>query len=386
MDELADYFGDLSRQVESLVPECVELRRTLHMHPELSLSETVTAATIHSFMKSKGLSPSSLDFPSVLCETEAEPSIALRADMDALPVSEQSGEPFSSRNDGIMHACGHDAHSAILAGAGVLIRKRGKVNARLIFQPGEEVGRGAKMMIDAGALEGIGQIFGLHVWPSLDTGTVAILDGPAMAGHDEFSITVSGGGGHGAYPHLAKDTILAASSIVKDANWLVSRIVDPVQSAVLSFGSIQGGRAANVIPSEVTMLGTIRTFSGDVRAQLMEGLHRVCDRTAELFGVSVGLEWQHGGPAVINDPSFAAGARGIASSFMKTVECNRTMGSEDFAYYLEKTKGAFAFLGTGRDAATRASKHGSAFRLDEKAIYYGIMLEVAVAENALKWA
>ena len=384
MDDNVDYFRELGAQVRALLPECIELRRTLHMHPELSLSETETVATLTAFLKRHGLSPVSADFPSIICDTGPEPVIALRADMDALPVKENSGEVFSSRNEGVMHACGHDAHSAILAGAGVLIRKRGRTRARLIFQPAEEIGKGASMMIGSNVLNGIKLIFGLHVWPSLDTGTVAILDGPAMAAFDEFSIKISGGGGHGAYPHLAKDSILAASSIVTSANWLVSRIIDPVQSAVLSFGSIQGGKAANVIPSDVTMSGTIRTFSGEVRDRLMDGLRRVCDRTAGLFGVNVTIDWRSSSPPVVNDASFASGCRTIASSFIKNVECSKTMGSEDFAFYLQKVRGAFAFLGTGKDEGTRASKHSSAFRLDEEAIYYGIMLETAIAEGVMK--
>lgn len=384
MAENTDYFSELGAQVRAILPECVELRRKLHMNPELSLSEKQTVKELSSFLERHGLSPVNLNFPSVICDTAPEPAIALRADMDALPVREDSGEVFSSRNEGVMHACGHDAHSAILAGAGVLIMMRKRAGARLIFQPAEEVGKGAKMMIEGHALDGIKRIFGLHVWPSLDTGTVAVLDGPAMAAHDEFSIEISGGGGHGAYPHLAKDTILAASSIVTEANWLVSRMVDPLQGAVLSFGSIHGGRAGNVIPSEVRLLGTLRSFSEDVRSRLMDGLKRVCDRTATLFDTKVVIEWLSGGPAVINDASFAADCRTVASSFMKSVECSMTMGSEDFAYYLGKVKGAFAFLGTGSDERTRASKHSSAFTLDEESIYYGIMLEVAIAEGALK--
>ncbi len=384
MAENTDYFRELGAQVRALLPECVELRRKLHMNPELSLSEKQTVKELSSFLERHGLSPVSLNFPSIICDTAPGPAIALRADMDALPVREDSGEVFSSRNEGVMHACGHDAHSAILAGAGVLIMMRKRTGARLIFQPAEEVGKGAKMMIEGHALDGIKRIFGLHVWPSLDTGTVAVLDGPAMAAHDEFSIEISGGGGHGAYPHLAKDTILAASSIVTEANWLVSRMVDPLQGAVLSFGSIHGGRAGNVIPSEVRLLGTLRSFSEDVRSRLMDGLKRVCDRTAALFDTEVAIEWLSGGPAVINDASFAADCRTVASSFMKSAECSMTMGSEDFAYYLEKVKGAFAFLGTGSDERTRASKHSSVFTLDEESIYYGIMLEVAVAEGVRK--
>ncbi len=385
MDRNADYFRELGAQTRALLPECIELRRSLHMNPELSLSEEKTAAALSSFLKKYGLSPVSYDFPSVVCDTGPEPAIALRADMDALPVREDSEETFSSVNEEVMHACGHDAHSAILAGAGALIGTRGEAKVRLIFQPAEEVGKGARMMIEAGALNGISRIFGLHVWPSLDTGSVAILDGPAMAALDAFSIEISGGGGHGAYPHLAKDTILASSSIVTEANWLVSRIIDPVQSAVLSFGSIHGGSAANVIPSDVKMQGTIRTFSGDVRDRLMDGLQRVCDRAAGLFGVGVAIKWRHGSPPVVNDSSFAGNCRTVASAFMKSVDCNRTMGSEDFSFYLEKVKGSFAFLGTGSDERTRASKHSNKFRLDEEAIYYGIMLEVAIAESASKW-
>ncbi|MBX8631977.1 MAG: amidohydrolase [Thermoplasmata archaeon YP2-bin.285] len=372
---------ELERQVLAIVPECIELRRKLHSHPELSLNEHGTASEISMFLRKHGLSAGSYDFPSVVCDIGSKPRMAIRADMDALPVDEASGEAFASEVRGVMHACGHDAHSSILAGAGIVLNQRGKADVRLLFQPAEEVGKGAKMMIGAGALDGVERVFGLHVWPSLDTGTVAILDGPAMSAPDEFSITVKGKGGHGAYPHLTPDTILASSSIITQFNWLVSRRVDPLSSAVISFGELRGGNAHNVIPAEVQMKGTMRTFDADVKGRLVKGMTDICDSTGRTFGLDVKIDWINSGPAVINDAEFAGKCRTVADTFMKSVPCNPTMGSEDFAYYLQKAKGAFAFLGTGKDEATRASKHSSKFRLDEEAIYYGIMLEVLVAEE-----
>ena len=377
----ARYLSELQLQVRKILPECIELRRKIHARPELSLKESNTAAAISAFLSRHGLNPHSYGFPSVVSDSGDSPVIALRADMDALPIVENSGEEFSSRVEGVMHACGHDAHSSMLAGAAAVIHGRKRAHARFLFQPAEEIGKGAKMMIEAGALEGVESVFGLHVWPSLDTGTVAILDGPAMAAPDEFSITVRGAGGHGAYPHLAKDTILASSSIIDSVNWLVSRTLDPLQSGVISFGEIKGGNAANVIPSEVVMKGTMRSFSEDVRKGLYEGMERACSAAETNFGVSAEIKLLNSGPAVINDREFAGTCRTLAGGFMGNAACSPTMGSEDFAYYLEKVKGAFAFLGTGGDMSTRASKHSAVFRFDENAMFYGIMLEVIIAEN-----
>jgi amidohydrolase len=376
------YIDELELQVRRILPECIALRRKIHAHPELSLQEKDTAAAISAFLREHGLNPQSYDFPSVVCDSGETAGIALRADMDALPIVEDSGEEFSSSVEGVMHACGHDAHSSILAGAAAVIHNRKRTGARFIFQPAEEIGKGAKMMIEAGALDGMERIFGLHVWPSLETGTVAILDGPAMAAPDVFSIAVRGAGGHGAYPHLASDTILASSSIIGSANWIVSRTLDPLQSGVISFGEIKGGNAPNVIPSDVVMRGTMRSFSKEVRKRLVEGMERACSAAETNFGVKTEFRLLNSGPAVINDAEFAAKCRSLAGRFMGNAACNPTMGSEDFAYYLEKVKGAFAFLGTGGDDGTRASKHSARFRFDEKAMFYGIMLEVIVAE---KW-
>lgn len=373
--------GALSGQVRALLPACVDLRRHLHANPELSNNETETAGKISSFLSLHGLKPYSYDFPSVICDTGPDPTIALRADMDALPVKEESGEEFSSRNKGVMHACGHDAHSAMLACAGVLISRRKRRSVRLIFQPAEEVGEGAKRVIGAGALDGIDTIFGLHAWPSLDTGTIAVLSGPAMASNALFSARLSGSGGHGAYPHLARDTVTAAASFVLNANTIVSRNVDPVDSAVISFGQIAGGHAANVIPSEVILKGTVRSFSENTRRIVREGLERMLESAASSYNVSSEIEWYAGGPAVVNDAAVAERCSELFGPEVSVVTCNPTMGSEDFAYYLEKVRGAFAFLGTGGSPETRQSKHSSAFRLDEAALYYGIIAEVLAGES-----
>ncbi len=373
--------GQLKEQVSGIMPECRELRRRLHSSPELSLNENATAGAISEFLAANGLSPVSYEFPSVVCDTGPKPAVALRADMDALPIVEDSGEPFSSRNHGAMHACGHDAHAAILACAGVLLHRRKRRSVRLLFQPAEEIGKGARMMIEAGALDGIEQIFGLHVWPSLDTGTIAVLDGPAMAANSLFTISILGEGGHGAYPHLAHDAVAAAASFIMNANTIVSRNIDPLESAVVSFGQINGGTAANVIPSELTIRGTIRSFSPSVQSMLKQRLSKLLSDACSSFCLEHSIEWYSEGPAVVNSVETAEKCRAIMSGPIRIVECNPTMGSEDFAYYLEKVKGAFAFLGTGSSVETRMSKHSSGFRLDEESMYYGIMAEVLAGEN-----
>lgn len=371
----------IENEIRGVLDECIRLRRELHRHPELSLHEERTARTISLFLSEHGLKTKSYDFPSVVCDTAPHPVVALRADMDALPVEEASGEEFSSENKGVMHACGHDAHSAMLVCTGVVLHRLG-VPVRLIFQPAEELGRGAKMMIEAGALDGIHYIFGLHVWPSIDVGSIAVLNGPAMAAHDEFHITFKGPGGHGAYPHLTRDTVLAASNFILSSQGIVSRVVDPLESAVLSYGRIEGGHASNVIPSKLLLEGTVRTFTPEVRAQIRRSIEQLLGSVCLFYGTEGNIQWEEGGPAVINDSEFAEQCRKVLNGKIKVVDYRPTMGSEDFAYYLQKVRGAFAFLGTGSDSSTRASKHSSIFRLDERSLYYGIMSEVLVASFA----
>ncbi len=368
-------FSGLVDQVRSIMPECIRLRREIHSNPELSMGEHGTAKHLSAFLAAHGLKPTGYGFPSVVCDTGPSPRVAIRADMDALPIVEESGEEFSSMNQGAMHACGHDAHSAILACAGVILSRAG-IPVRLIFQPAEETGQGARMMISEGVLDGVDRIFGLHVWPSLDTGTMAVLDGPAMAGNSLFSARLYGGGGHGAYPHLAADTITAASSFIMNANSIVSRNIDPLDRAVISFGQLEAGRAPNVIPSEVGIKGTIRYFSAETKGVLKGRLERLLADASSSFGLKHAISWFSEGPAVINDSGCAASLSGAISPWVKMVACNPTMGSEDFAYYLHERKGAFAFLGTGSGESTRRSKHSSRFRLDEDSLYYGILSEV----------
>ena len=371
----------LADQIKAILPECIDLRRKIHASPELSLKEEGTAKSIFQFLTKQGMKTRSYGFPSVVCDTGPNPTIAIRADMDALPIQEASGEEFSSRNQGVMHACGHDAHSAILACAGALLFKRKIGSVRLIFQPAEEIGRGAVMMINEGVLDGIERIFGLHVWPSLDSGTIAVLQGPAMAANALFTASLGGTGGHGAYPHLAQDTVTASASFIMNANTIVSRTVDPLDSAVVSFGQIGGGTAANVIPSEIVLKGTIRSFDPSTQGRLKATIERMLRDAASSYGLAHSIEWFSEGPAVINDSEFAGSCAQAISQEVRVVGCNPTMGSEDFAYYLQKVKGAFAFLGTGGREDTRRSKHSSNFKLDESSLNYGIAAEVLVGEK-----
>lgn len=370
--------GGIDAGIKAIEGECIALRRDIHRHPELAFNETGTVERIASFLRRHGLDCRGYDFPSLICDTGPSPTIALRADMDALPVEERSGEEFSSENRGIMHACGHDAHSAMLACAGVVLRDMG-VSARLLFQPAEERAEGAMRMIEQGCLDGIEHVFGLHVWPALDTGSIAVIQGPAMAAHGTFHALISGPGGHGAYPHLTPDTILAAASFVNSTSTVISRMVNPLDSAVISFGKIKGGHASNVIPPQVELEGTVRAFSADVMALLKERIELMLHSACESYGTTGSVEWMEEGPAVVNDREFALACRKALSPFLKVVDLPPTMGSEDFAYYLQRVKGAFAFLGTRGGEGTGASKHSSIFRLDERALRYGIAAHVLVA-------
>lgn len=370
-------------EARSMLGDCISLRREIHAHPELSSREFRTVSLLSNFLKSRGLHPHSYDYPSLVCDTAPGPEIALRADMDALPVSEASGEPFSSLNEGVMHACGHDAHSAMLACAGVILSRFGK-SVRLIFQPAEETGDGARKMIDSGALEGIRHIFGLHVWPALDTGTFSLSPGPVMAAHDEFLARIEGRGGHGAYPHLTEDTVLASSLFITLATSTAFRKMNPLESGVLSFCRIQGGNAANVIPSSVEISGTIRTFRDEVRKEIMDCLDSSLRAASLTTGVHTSFSLESNGPAVENDVHLSSRWSELLSTFMRQTPSPPTMGSEDFALYLKKVRGAFMFLGTGNSPETRQSKHSSLFRLDENALYYGIIAHTAVGLNGIE--
>jgi amidohydrolase len=293
--------------------------------------------------------------------------------MDALPVTEEGDAEYKSQNPGVAHSCGHDGHMAILMGAArALAARRDRFRGRvvLLFQPAEEkFPGGAQQMVAEGALEGVRAVFGLHLWQGLPTGVVGTVKGPAMAQPDVFEIEVTGRGGHGSMPHQTVDPILAAAHIVTAVQSIVSRNCDPLQQLVVSFGGIPGGTVDNVIPGEVKLVGTVRTFDDAVQAMAERRLMEIVLQVSAAFGAAAEVEYRRGYPPLVNDPAMVDFAGGVAEKLFGAPAVRAVdpvMGGEDFAYFLRAVPGAFLFFGIGD--RTRHPHHHPAFDLDEDAL------------------
>ncbi len=364
---------DLS-EVEKIYPLVVEYRRHIHENPELGMDTLETKNYVKKLANDLGYSIKEVG-NGLIVDSGKSPTVALRADMDSLPIVESTGLSFSSKVKGRMHACGHDLHTSVLMGVMIYCKRMNLKPVRFIFQPGEEIGRGAAMMIDGGAMEGIAHTFGLHSWPALNVGEYSICRGKAMAAVDEFEIKVKGAGGHGGYPHLAYDTVLESSRIIQYLLTVPARRINPLESAVLSVGRINGGTANNIIPAEVTIGGTVRTYRKE-DSQIIES------EVNKLKGEHVEVAYHRELPPLINDEKFAKQIDAVAFEYVKPVLAQPTMGGEDFAYYCEKAPSAFAFLGTGKIRGKEVSKHSDLFDINEEALKYGMMLHLS-ALNAV---
>jgi len=342
----------------SVHPFAVEARRHLHQHPELSYQEKETSAYVAARLREMDVpfteGVGGYGIKAVIGGGKPGKTIALRADMDALPIQEETGLPFASQTPGVMHACGHDVHTAsLLATARALKQIEADLPGRvvLIFQPGEEVNPGgASLMIRDGVLENprVDAIFGVHVHPQSEAGTVGLAAGPMLAAPDEFDVTIVGKGGHGAYPHLTVDPVLAAAQCITLLQQIVARNVSPFQQAVITIGMIQGGAARNVIPDEVVFKGTVRTMDQAVRDLMPGRIEAVVRGVCEAAGTTYRLRYDGGYPPLINDAAATDLARRAAVKVLgadKVESMTPTMGGEDFAYYLQRVPGAFARLG-----------------------------------------
>lgn len=379
--------ADLKREAVALSEELVRWRRDFHRHPETANQERRTAEVLHRYLEHFGLRvrpAAETGLIAILEGTEKGKTLALRADMDALPLQEQGEKPYKSVNPGAAHACGHDGHMAILIGvAKILAARKQSLRGRVVFlfQPAEErPPGGAKRMIEDGALEEVDAIFGLHLWQPLPTGSIGILKGPMMANSDEFSLLIKGKAGHGSMPHTTIDPILVASHIVVNVQTIVSRNIDPLKPCVVSFGSVSGGTAFNIIPAEVTLIGTVRAFDSNVQALAERRLREIAEETARAFGASCEVDYRRGFPAVVN----ASAAVDLVTKVARNVlgpDCLRpvdpVMGGEDFAYYLQKVPGAFFFFGAGDGCPF--PHHHPAFDIDERALPLATLLMASLA-------
>jgi amidohydrolase len=388
-------YDDILKKAEGLKQKMIDLRRDLHQYPELGLQEFNTARKVEGVLKALGLETrmfvNGTGVRGFLRGSEPGETIALRADMDALPIQEETDLPYQSQNKGVMHACGHDAHIAMLLGAATILsemRKELKGNVAFIFQPAEEIGAGAKAMVEEGALEGANRIFGLHVYSILPFGTLGYRPGPFMAAGDFFDVKITGKGGHGGLPHLTVDPIVIAANAISTLQTIVSREVDPVESAVISICKMNGGEAYNVIPETATFGGTIRSHKPELREGLPRRIKEILDGLVSGMRGSYELTLMSKFPATINDEEMTAFVVKVAKEILgedKLSLLRPLMGSEDFSFYLQKVPGTFAFLGVeNKDKGIIYPHHHPKFNIDEDILPLGTALHVAVALEYLK--
>ncbi len=387
---------NLSLDVEAQRNELVALRREFHQHPELAYHETRTAARVAALLTGAGLRPrTGVGGTGVVADVGAAGrTVLLRVDLDGLPIQEQNDVPYASRVPERMHACGHDGHTAMGALAGRVLAARvaggrdlgGRV--RFLFQPAEEGEGGAQAVLRDGALEGVDLALGIHLWNELPVGTIGVKAGPLMAAVDRLRIVVRGQGGHGGMPQRAADPIVAAAHVVTALQTVVARESSPLQAAVLTIGSIHGGQAFNVIPDEVVLTGTLRSFDPELRRSLPERIARIASGVAEAMRCRAEVEVKQGNPAVINDARVAELARRAAERVVgahNVVEPEPTMGGEDMAVYFERAPGCFVFIGSQNAARGLDQPHHSPrFDFDEDALPIGCEFLLQAAEEALR--
>ncbi len=384
----------LSEQLHNEHAYLTNLRRTFHQHPELGLQEFWTAERIEQELDVLGIAHQRVGATGVLGLIEGQRagngSIALRADIDGLPVQETGDVPYRSRNDGVMHACGHDSHIAVLLGAAkVLQGARGSFGGqiKLIFQPAEEIGYGALDFIDDGVLDSVERTFGMHAASDLPTGTLAAVEGLNFAAVDHFTITVRGKGAHVSRPNLGADALYIASSIVVAVQALVARRTNPVEPVVIGIGKFHAGTTYNALAETAEIEGTTRTVTAATRVQVHEDIINLARQTASVFGAEIDVAWRDLTPAVINPADVtaevAAVARTIAGAVVVT-ERPYSLGGDNFAELQQRVPGVYAYFGTGNPDVpnTQNSHHNGNFDLDEAALPVAASL---YAEYALWW-
>lgn len=368
------------------------LRRTLHRNPELSLQEHGTAARLADALRAIGITGITTVAETGLVaripgRTAGAPVIALRGDIDALPIQEQTGLPFASRVDGVMHACGHDVHATWTIGAAMdLLREPAEGDVLLVLQPAEEIGAGAPAVLASGALDGVAAIFGGHVDRRFDVGQVIAEAGPLAASADTFSITLHGRGAHGARPHEAADPIVAAAAVVLALQTVVSRRIDPSAPAVCTVGSIHAGVAANVIPERAVLIGTLRAMDATTRATLVREVTRIATETAAAHGVRAEVDIEHGTPPIVNPVREAAIARTAATRVLGPDAVVPfgivNMGGEDFSFYMERIPGCFLRIGAREPGGPSTAAHSPRFDVAEGAILVGAAVLAECARAA----
>ena len=374
----------------------IEIRRTIHRHPELGFEEVETSKLVAERLEEFGLQVkkgvAKTGVVEILQGKQPGKTVAIRADMDALPMDEARPVPYASKIKGRMHACGHDAHVAILLGVARFfssIQNQVKGNIKWIFQPAEEGGGGGRVMVEEGVLENprVDAIFGAHVFPLLPVGKVGVYEREGLAATDRFTVRIIVKGGHGAFPHLCKDPILAAGHFITQIHSIVSRNINPVDSGVITIGKISGGTASNIIPDEVELVGTVRSLMPQVQEEIRNRIEEVARGVAQSFEMDYRYDFDYGYPMLINDPEMSklvarACSRGIGKENIEWVK--PAMGGEDFSYYLQKVPGSFFRLGNRNEAkGTIHPYHSSLFDVDEDILPLGVEMFVRIIDEYL---
>lgn len=394
---------DLPNRIDSILDEIISIRHDLHAHPEIKFKEKRTSSVVQSKLKDLGIPfvadiggkepntgtgvvahlPATTDQPG--------PTIGLRADMDALPITENTGASYASTTPGVMHACGHDGHTSILLGAAkALASMEERPNpVTFVFQPAEEGGAGAAKLIRDGALDGligtpIDRMYGLHGWPGDPLGTVATKPGAMLAAADMFTITVTGTQAHAAYPHLGADPIVASAQIISAAQSIVSRTTKPTDSVVVSISTIHAGTAHNIIPSGAIMQGTVRTLSDESRELTNRRFTEIVESTAIAMGCTAKVDWVPGYPVTMNAPQESDRVLEIAGKLDKCTQTQvitePTLGGEDFSFYAQKVPSCFFFLGLAQDDQTPyPGLHTPSFDFNDQSIPLGVEMMCRLA-------
>ena len=365
----------------------IDFRRDFHSHPEVSFCEERTNAVIRKFLEENGIEIQEVgagySVVGVIRGGKPGKTFAMRADIDALPMPELTDVPYKSQNEGVMHACGHDAHTAALMGVALLINQvkdEMSGNVKLLFQAAEEkIPGGAKEMVETGALEAphVDAVMGFHVSNSLPVGKVSFTHGPGAAACDTYKFKIIGKGGHGAYPHATIDPVVISAYFITALQTIVSRNVEPVQGAVITVGSIHGGTKENIIADEVEMLATVRSLDEGVRALLHKRIQEVCKGTEAMYGCKVEWELEMGYPVLLNDGAFIEkyakpSCAKIVGEENLVEEKKSGMGGEDFTYFLQQRPGCFGSLGSrNEEKGLTVGGHNSMFNIDEDAIWRG---------------
>ena len=380
---------------QKIKDQLIAWRRDFHMHPELGFEEKRTAKTVAEALQEMGIpAKTEVGITGVVGYIgEGKPVVGIRADMDALPLQEENDVPYASQNPGIMHACGHDAHTAILLGVGRILsemKARPPGEIRLLFQPceedwDEELKSGATRMIEDGALEGLDAVIALHVDNQTDTGHIDVKEGFSSAAVDSFHATITGQGGHGAYPHDTIDPIFIAAQVINAVHGIRARRINPIRSAVVSFGAINAGHTTNVIPEKVEFQGTLRSFDEETREQLVEELEKAF-AVSRAFGGDYTLNIEKGFPGMYNDPGVVETIRQVAGEMLGEEALKATdaeMGAEDFSYMQQIAPGAMFSLGVKIDDTPRPA-HSPTFDINEDGLPIGAAILAETACRLLK--